>query len=486
MKLEIEKKYLLKSAKLVEMLAKDGLCFEEQKLTQFYTKITKTKEIRFRKTDSAYTVTTKEGIGLVRKESEKRSDADSFKREQESKIGNSIEKKRYTFKYNNLPCCIDVYRGDLKGLVVLEVEFLDEENAKSFLLPPYFEQEVQKEVTCDEAFKNRNLALYGYPALKKEIDTVTLFEKIEQEPFVIEPQEFLSSGIDAYTALRIIFFSLFQRTLAYRNGFLKKSDNEVLHQFRVNIRKTRSLLQCVDGIFEESIARRFIDDFKRIANATNTKRDGDVFVEFLEGLDEQEAELVLEVFKIQENKSIQEIHAMLIGEDFNRVMQEWNMVLEDNEGFFQGQCATSPLKKVVAISLLKRLERMKKRLSVLEESTELFYFHKVRIEFKRLRYLAEYFLELFEHESIQKMMVVSKKMQTLFGELQDRDVGLDILDALENNEEFSGNVAIVYAINEIAELISHDVYDLRTKILMRKEKLFETFGLCIEALKIYK
>lgn len=486
MGLEIEKKYLLKSSKIVDLLVKDGLSLDEQKVIQFYTKIAQDKETRFRKIGSKYKKTTKEGVGLVRKENEKEIDVQVFKTEKKAKIGNIIDKKRYTFKFQNLPCCIDVYRRDLKDLAVMEIEFPSEDMASLFKLPSFLEEEVAKEVTLDEAYKNRNLALFGSPMVKNNKNLEELFGDFSKKPLDVCPTDFLSSGMDAYSAMRTIFYSLLQITLFYKKSYLATSDSEDLHQLRVHIRKTRSLLQSIDGLFDKSITQRFIDDFKTIANATNTKRDLDVFLEFLETLDEIEAETLLEIFENQEDDESRAIFDMLNGEMFNRVVQDWEVVLRDEDRFFQGKHANKPLKQIAAEALVQRLKRMKKRLSVLSESTDIEFFHRVRIEFKRLRYLSEYFLGLFEDDSIAKVMVASKKMQTMFGELQDRDVGIDILNTLETSSEFCEKVEIVYAITQIEELINDDIYSIRTKILMRKERLFKTLDAGIKTLDTYR
>lgn len=486
MGLEIERKYLLKSSRLIELLVEDGLSLDEQKVVQFYTKITNTKETRVRKIGSKYTKTTKEGSGLVRKENEKEVSPQLFKQEQKSKIGTLIDKKRYSFKLHNLPCCIDVYKGDLKGLYVMEIEFLDKEMATCFKLPSFIAQEVREEVTENSSFKNKNLALFGMPIFQEQQKLQQLFCDFENNPFDTNPSDFLPTGIDAYSAMRAIFYSLLQMILFYKQSFLQNSTSEDLHQLRVNIRKTRSLLQCIDGLFDESIAQRFINDFKIIANATNTKRDLDVFLEFLEGLDEVEAEIILELYENKKENESRAIFEMLIGEKFNRVIQDWAVVLKDEDRFFEGKNGSKPLKQIAATSLIKRLKRMQKRLSVLNEHTDITFFHKVRIEFKRLRYLTEYFLNLFNDIDIENMMTASKKMQTMFGELQDRDVGIDILGTLENSSEFCENVEVIYAINQIIELINDDIYSIRTKILMRKERLFQTLDENIENLEIYK
>lgn len=68
--------------------------------------------------------------------------------------GRVITKKRYLIPYDSYTIELDVFAGELTGLVFAEVEFPDEEAAAAFALPDWFE----KDVTFDDRFKNGWLA----------------------------------------------------------------------------------------------------------------------------------------------------------------------------------------------------------------------------------------------------------------------------------------------------------------------------------------
>ena len=55
---------------------------------------------------------------------------------------------------------VDEYEGDLRGLLVAEVEFDDEAASDAFTPPDWF----GPEVTEDDRYKNRALAVDGRPA----------------------------------------------------------------------------------------------------------------------------------------------------------------------------------------------------------------------------------------------------------------------------------------------------------------------------------
>lgn len=70
--------------------------------------------------------------------------------------GRVITKTRYLIPYETYTIELDVFAGELTGLVFAEVEFPDEAAAAAFAAPAWFE----KDVTFDERFKNNRLALW--------------------------------------------------------------------------------------------------------------------------------------------------------------------------------------------------------------------------------------------------------------------------------------------------------------------------------------
>ena len=483
MGLEIERKYLLRSTDVIDALKAEGLVMEERAVTQVYTEVGAHHEIRLRKIGKTYIRTTKKGSGLVREEEEEVVDSKLFKLALNACLGTPIKKKRYTFKLRNYPCCIDIYEGELTNLVTLEVEFPSVTLANDFKMPQLIQQAIHAEVTEDERFKNRNLALYGSPLLDEPIGTI--LKRIDAFDVEHMPKLSLPSGINSNGGMRVIFYQLLRQILFHKEQFLQTSSNEALHQFRVNIRKSRSLLQSIEQIFEDNIAKRFIDALKVIATATNHKRDLDVFGEYLETLDDLEAEFILEEVERERMVEDDAMRVMMQGEMFENIMHEWAVVLKEDDVFFQGNFAEMPLKASAALALVRRLKKMDVKLSRLDEAVALENFHEVRIEFKRLRYLLEYFGHYFHSTLFDETMDAAKKMQTLFGTLQDRDVQREILEKLESRDEFCEDVVIVRGIEQLIEEINNDIYQIRTKILMKKRKLLEKQACCIEELNAY-
>jgi CYTH domain-containing protein len=117
-------------------------------------------EVRLRRSDGEATLTVKQGAGRTRREVEVVLDDEGFERLWPLTEGRRIAKTRYAIDAGGgLTIEVDVYGGDLAGLVTAEVEFGSDEAADRFRPPDW----IGSEVTDDPAYKNRALAVSGKP-----------------------------------------------------------------------------------------------------------------------------------------------------------------------------------------------------------------------------------------------------------------------------------------------------------------------------------
>ena len=135
----------------------DKLPYNE--ILQGYIVITDNTEVRIRKKGEEYYQTVKSGEGLIRKETEILITREQFQTLWPLTERLRIEKKRYEIEYGKFLIELDLYGGLHSNLIVAEVEFRSEAESNSFIAPEWF----GLEITDDERFKNKNLALKGIP-----------------------------------------------------------------------------------------------------------------------------------------------------------------------------------------------------------------------------------------------------------------------------------------------------------------------------------
>jgi CYTH domain-containing protein len=117
-------------------------------------------EVRVRRRGDDRTLTIKSGSGLVRTEDESALEAPRFDALWALTDGRRVVKTRYLVELEGGRTAeVDVYEGDLDGLVTAEVEFESEPASEAFAPPEW----LGTEVTGDKRYANRALAVEGLP-----------------------------------------------------------------------------------------------------------------------------------------------------------------------------------------------------------------------------------------------------------------------------------------------------------------------------------
>jgi adenylate cyclase len=118
-------------------------------------------EVRIRRIGDATVLTVKRGGGRTRVEEEVAIEPGAFDRLWPLTECHRVEEIRHRVPAGDgLVLEVDVYEGDLAGLVVAEVEFPSEAAADAWRPPAW----LGAEVTTDERYKNHRLAVDGVPA----------------------------------------------------------------------------------------------------------------------------------------------------------------------------------------------------------------------------------------------------------------------------------------------------------------------------------
>ena len=152
---EIERKFLIE--KPPEWL-EDHPASE---LRQGYVAIAGDAEVRVRKADGELRLTVKRGRGEVRRETEIGLEADQFEALWPLTESMRVAKRRYLIplKEAELTAEVDVFEGELEGLVIAEVEFGSKDQSAAFNPPAWF----GRELTGDDRYATASLAQTGLP-----------------------------------------------------------------------------------------------------------------------------------------------------------------------------------------------------------------------------------------------------------------------------------------------------------------------------------
>ena len=143
--MEIERKFTIKT--LPDLNLYKYKCLEQGYLNT-------NPVVRVRKEDDEYYMTYKGKGFLEREEYNLPLNKDAYEHLVKKADGRIIRKKRYLIPYLNYTIELDVFEGDLEGLIFAEVEFDSKEEALAFEAPDWFEEDV----TSDKKYSNSHLA----------------------------------------------------------------------------------------------------------------------------------------------------------------------------------------------------------------------------------------------------------------------------------------------------------------------------------------
>jgi adenylate cyclase len=134
--------------------------YPHENIVQGYLAIDVTgAEVRLRKIGERYFETFKGSGRLQRRELEIELSPDQFNTLWPDTEGRRIEKIHYKIDEGGQKVELNVFRGNLEGLVLAEVEFPSREKSEEFKPPDWFGEEVIE----DSRYKNQNLAQKGAP-----------------------------------------------------------------------------------------------------------------------------------------------------------------------------------------------------------------------------------------------------------------------------------------------------------------------------------
>lgn len=244
----------------------------------------------------------------------------------------------------------------------------------------------------------------------------SIFKELDTKN-IDELDTYFISDLLSRDALRVILYKYSLAILFYKERILLHDEEEDLHQFRINIRKSRAFLKEFDFLFPKKIHAYFNDNLTKFATQTNQKRDLDVIKYRLEQLDEKHKTIQKDI-KRQQVYEQQHIQEMLKGQTFKDFFLSYQDTLK-GETLFTGDNNKETI-EYTAKKVIKDLHlKIIKKIAALEKDHDDKKLHKIRISFKKLRYLLEEFQHIFGERKIEKMIEKGKKLQAVLGDIND-------------------------------------------------------------------
>ena len=241
-KLEIERRFLFNSCNVDKLFKKKGISYIISSMEQFYLKATKEETLRFRREDNRYIKNIKKGSGLVREEFEEEITKVAFEEAKNLNLGSVIKKNRYMFIIDGNRYELDIFKGQFKGLSILEIEFKNLKEAQRFKIPKILDNRVIKEITNESIYSNGALSRSGKIPLRN--DSYISLKEIIKEKSIAKKTRF-DLYISEYENTSLAFKNYIERFLNSFNinyaTYLKTKDLKSLLLAIKSIKRIKSL-----------------------------------------------------------------------------------------------------------------------------------------------------------------------------------------------------------------------------------------------------
>lgn len=251
----------------------------------------------------------------------------------------------------------------------------------------------------------------------------------------------LDPNLSAVVATVTILRRLFRVTLATEKKVRLDLHPDYLHDFRVSVRRTRSVLGQIKQVLPRDSSKHFRREFSWLARLTGPTRDLDVLLIKLPGYQaalspkpsaEPDAGMVavrteIERLRWSEARSLAE---RMDTERYKTLLRDWPVFLESATSHAPEKNSLRPILEVAGERISRAGSRAADLAQAIVPSSPAINLHRLRIACKKLRYLLEFFRSLYSVSEVSEWLASLETLQDVLGELNDLSVQRNLLTEL--------------------------------------------------------
>jgi CHAD domain-containing protein len=251
----------------------------------------------------------------------------------------------------------------------------------------------------------------------------------EPQKYTLRPTFGLEMDTPAREAVERIVRTILE--IATRNvpGILNDLDTEFLHDYRICLRKIRSLLSLVRDVYPAKETQRMRNILGDLARQTNRLRDLDVYLlardEYFGLLPpgiHPALERMFEDFSAEREIEMRRVASKIRSPVNRQILREIDEYFSEETQHEPSPAAGHPVGPLVFRRIYKRYRKIVAIAAGIGAETPDEAVHQIRIECKKLRYLMEFFAELIPQKEGPVMQRMLRRLQNRLGEFNDASV----------------------------------------------------------------
>lgn len=212
------------------------------------------------------------------------------------------------------------------------------------------------------------------------------------------------------------------------NGIQTDYDTEFLHDYRVSLRKVRSVISLFKGVYSQETTTKLKEDFASLMQVTGRLRDLDVYLldkdhyfSLVPPSTHQGLNIMFDAFENERNQTHHFICKALSNKSYEKKINVLATGFKDSTWPHGPDADTHSLQFGCKV-IMKRYNKVCTIARSIDAFTPDETVHELRIHCKKLRYLMEFFTPLFNRKWIKSLIKSLKILQDNLGRFNDYSV----------------------------------------------------------------
>jgi CHAD domain-containing protein len=295
---------------------------------------------------------------------------------------------------------------------------------------------------------------------ENEFTRATHATKIEPGSYTRKLDLQLDPTMRADDATRVILRRLLGVMRDNEPGLRQNLDSEFLHDFRVAVRRTRSALSQIKGVFPPETVEHFRTEFSWLGQVTGPTRDLDVYQLKMPGYRASLPEHMrsdldpLEEF-LDRHQRIEhgDLVQLLDSDRYRSLIDDWQDFLDQPAPQSEQPESATTILDLASRRIWRSARKVLKKGAAIQSDSPAESLHRLRIECKKLRYLLEFFRSLYPNKELESIIDSLKSLQDNLGDFNDFEVQQEALKSYAQTmlAEKLGTVDSLMAMGRLVE-----------------------------------
>lgn len=258
-----------------------------------------------------------------------------------------------------------------------------------------------------------------------------LYQAIDPDriDYIAKPAVVIGHDETAFSAANDLISNYIAVARANEDGIVADHDTEFLHDYRVALRKIRSVLSLFRGVYHQQQTEMLKTRFSRLMAPTGRLRDLDVYLlekqhyfDLLPASLHTGVERMFDLIGAEREAEQARLTKHLQGARYGKEIAALADLFERREKLRHGENAGRSSHDLASELIWKRYRKICKTAAALTADSPDVEVHALRIQCKKLRYLMEFFGPVFPAKPFNSLLKPLKQLQESLGLFNDYGV----------------------------------------------------------------